>query len=108
MDSLPVKVQIKGVSSKKDMPVLLAAIEEDLKEFGLLNRFRVFMQQPKWIHLECPGDACGLDPAYHSQPSLDDGMELVDHNCDTPLQQLTLLVGLIKIDELARRERSSF
>lgn len=34
-NKLPVKVQVPGVSSKKDMPALLSAIEEELKAFDI-------------------------------------------------------------------------
>lgn len=67
--------------------------------------FSASLRDPKWIHLSCPGNACGLDPSdsYYHDHSLDQGYELLPHNTDNPWQQLTLLSGLSKIDKLASK-----
>lgn len=67
--------------------------------------FRVALKPPKWIHMDVPGDACGLDPesgGFGGRDGETDGAyRLIPHNTDTPLQQLTLLYGLAKLEELA-------
>ena len=45
--------------------------------------------------LPCPGDRTTLYPTSFQQDT--NGYELGDHNVDTPLQQLTLLVGLASL-----------
>ena len=65
-------------------------------------RFRAWMRQPKWINLDCPGNACGLDPDDYGNLSLERGYGLAPHNVDTPIQQLTLLSGLAALCQLAR------
>ncbi len=72
------------------------------ERFFFPQEFKVFFNQPKWIHLDIPGNACGLDPDSSWDDSLDMGYELVPHNTDTPIQQLTLLVGIAKLNQLAR------
>ena len=58
----------------------------------------------KWINLSCPGNACGLDPEDYYDPDSPRGYYLLPHNTDSPLQQLTLLVGLAAIHRLARQD----
>ncbi len=66
-------------------------------EFG--NQFRVGINHPNLIHLAVFGDACGLDPEYIDKKSLT--YTLVPHNTDSPIQQLSLLAGVAKLEELA-------
>lgn len=42
----------------------------------------------------CPGDRCSLYPSLSSSRNLESGYELCDHNVDSPLQQLVLLMGV--------------
>ena len=65
--------------------------------------FEVRFSLPKWVKMDCPGDACGLDPDS-DDPGLDKGYTLSSHNTDTPLQQLTLLIGVARMHELARKD----
>lgn len=67
--------------------------------------FRAWFRQPKWINLDCPGEACGLDPVDYYNLSLERGYDLAPHNVDSPLQQLTLLSGLAALCQLARGEK---
>ncbi len=62
--------------------------------------FRVDFRSPKWVNLTVPGNACGLDPDRESDES-DIAYRLTPHNTDTPVEQLTLLFGLAKLEELA-------
>lgn len=65
--------------------------------------FIAICRQPKWINFTVPGNACGLDPNdYHDSEKLDLGYRLSPHNTDSSLQQLTLLIGLAKLQELIR------
>ncbi len=67
-------------------------------------RFGAWCRQPKWLNLSVPGNACGLDPDGYNQANDDSGYELVPHNVDSTLQQLTLLVGLAKLHDLVRAD----
>lgn len=50
----------------------------------------------------CPGDACGLNPAdWYDHKG--EGYRFSCHNVDSPLQQITLLAGLAKLHDLARK-----
>ena len=51
-----------------------------------------------YAHLNCPGNACGLGPEEYERN--DYGYRLVPHNTDSPIQQLTLLMGLAKLCEM--------
>jgi len=73
-------------------------------ESSCRGRFGALVRKQKWLHLDVPGDACGLDPgsgSYNNQ-SLDDGYTLQPHNVDSSLQQLTFLAGLAKLHDLVR------
>jgi hypothetical protein len=66
--------------------------------------FRVMCRQPKWINFTVPGNACGLDPSDYNDQSPENGYRLSPHNTDTGFQQLTLLVGLAKLQDLIRKD----
>ncbi|MEK7504823.1 MAG: hypothetical protein AAB589_00865 [Patescibacteria group bacterium] len=66
--------------------------------------YRIQYREPKWIHLDVPGDACGLDPDDRHDVSLDVGYKLCPHNVDSSFQQLGLLVGLAKLCQLAVKD----
>lgn len=64
--------------------------------------FRVHYQEPTKIHLTVPGDACALDPAFGDYDGASYGYRLVPHNVDSGMQQLSLLMGLARLNELGR------
>ena len=68
------------------------------------QRFGAICRKPKWIHLDIPGDACGLDPECNTSggSDLDRGYKLVPHNTDTALQQFTFLAGLAQLHDCMR------
>jgi hypothetical protein len=55
------------------------------------------------LHVNCPGNACGLNPHYMGI-SVGYGYRFSDHNVDIPAQQLTLLAGLAALHDLIRKE----
>jgi hypothetical protein len=80
-----------------------------LRSFGSIAPFAVrdfvaLMRRPKWVNLSCPGSACGLDPADYYDEAVHKGYLLSPHNIDSPVQQLTLLVGLAALAHAARRD----
>lgn len=76
-----------------------------VEEESFMDRSTALLRKPKWINLDCPGDGCGLDPKdYYDAEQLNKGYTLLPHNTDSPLQQLTLLVGVAKLCQLVRRK----
>lgn len=65
--------------------------------------FRAWFRQPKWVNLDCPGNACALYPESYNNKSLDIGYRLLPHNVDAPYQQLTLLSGVALMHAEARK-----
>ncbi len=66
------------------------------------HEFQARCGQPKWLHLQVPGNACGLDPDDYFNESPDVGYQLSPHNVDFALQQLTFLMGLARLHDLVR------
>ena len=60
--------------------------------------FRVILNDNGHLHIDCPGNACGLDPAVTWNKG--DGYEVMGHNIDNSAKQLQLLVGLATLTEL--------
>ncbi len=67
------------------------------------NRLSFKLREHGFFHLDCPGNACGLDPCDSCATSLEEGYEFYPHNTDTPKQQLALLAGLAAICTLAKK-----
>jgi len=78
--------------------------QEDNPSSFRKHDFRIYFNPPKSLHLQVPGDACGLDPEHMYNPSIDYGFRLCPHNVDNSCQQLTLLYALAKLHDLARAE----
>lgn len=59
-----------------------------------------------WLNVSCPGEACGLNPEHGEDIAMREkrGYKFDCHNVDTPMQQLTLLAGLVALHDRARRE----
>jgi hypothetical protein len=75
------------------------------EEINIFNRCSTRCQESHFLHLSVPGNACGLDPDYHS--GLGNyrarGYSLSPHNVDSYLQQFSLLMGLAKLHDLVRQ-----
>ncbi len=65
---------------------------------------QVLFRQPQWVNLSCPGDACGLDPGDYHVKSHQEGYSLYPHNVDSPVQQLTLLMGIASLHDQVRQK----
>ena len=70
------------------------------------GRFSACIREPKWINLDIPGNACGLDPSDYHNESLDEGYTLHPHNVDSGLQQLTFLAGIARLHDLVRASKT--
>ena len=66
------------------------------------HEFMAPMREVGVLHLSCPGNRCGLDPGWGDKKP-GKGYESSTHNCDSPAQQLTLIVGLAALHDLARQ-----
>jgi hypothetical protein len=73
----------------------------------ILDRFDAMyiharIEQPCRIHFSTVGDrtCVGSMTNYRNE----NGLELYDHNVDTPHQQIVLLIGLASMHAIARRE----
>lgn len=66
------------------------------------DSFRVTHRPPAYVHLCVPGNACGLDPDPNERRDEQRGYRLYEHNVDSGLQQLTLLMGIARLSELGQ------
>lgn len=71
-----------------------------LDDESIARHFEAYLDPPDRLHLRMPmGNAVGLDPEWQGRlPGC--GYDLVCHNTDMPLHQLTLLAGLARLHEL--------
>lgn len=69
---------------------------------GHSGGFGALFRSPDVVHLDVPGQSTGLDPDTTRLPGDGKGYKLCPHNVDSALQQLTLLVGLVKMWSLAK------
>lgn len=74
------------------------------------DKFQAYLHPNGGLYLQVPGNAADLCPAIGSElGSFDDlkesdhynGYCLVPHNIDSPLQQLSLLAGVLKLQDVA-------
>jgi hypothetical protein len=63
-----------------------------------------------WLNVDCPGDACGLNPGHDAEYDMKHGggYKFTCHNVDNTGQQLTLLAGLAALHDLARKEIKNY
>ncbi|WKZ28876.1 MAG: hypothetical protein QY323_05105 [Patescibacteria group bacterium] len=73
---------------------------EALDDDAIARHFEAYLEPPDQLHLRMPlGNAVGLDPEWNGRlPGY--GYDLVCHNTDMPLHQLTLLAGLARLHEI--------
>ncbi len=65
--------------------------------------FRACLHPTGRLHVKCPGGAAGLRPMRETSGCrADEGYDLDGRHVDSPLQQLTLLAGLARLNDLAR------
>lgn len=100
---------ISAHSEGQHIPEVISAMKgaseymwEGSSKYG---RFGALCRKPKWLNLDVPGDACGLDPSDYYDESLEKGYTLQPHNVNSPLQQLTFLVGLARLHDLIRADQ---
>lgn len=74
-----------------------------VKQVERFARFSVIVRDDGFLTLDCPGNACGIDPDVHWQKG-EKGYRFSCHNVDTPMQQLLLISGLASLHDKARRE----
>lgn len=88
------------------VPEIVEAMEiaySHMQDLPSLYEFRAAIDYPNgWLNVSCPGNACGINPC-HNAVREEGGYEFVDHNLDTPFQQLTLLAGLAALHDAARK-----
>ncbi len=63
-----------------------------------------------WLNVNCPGDACGLNPNHNTDYDMKrgEGYKFSCHNVDNAGQQLTLIAGLAALHDRARREIKNY
>lgn len=105
---------VKWLSSKfdEDIPEMVDAMRTSYERFfgkdKLLvhtSRFGAFVNgEGGGLNVDCPGDACGLNPSSRGLRGDGRGYEFSCHNVDSPAQQLTLLAGLAALHDAVERE----
>jgi len=80
------------------------------KERYLNFGFKAYMLRKGGVVLDVPGNACGIyNPPEHDYGlPRKEGCKFECHNVDSPMQQLTLLVGLAMLHDKARKEIKNY
>lgn len=100
--------KISPKNTVTDLPCALVAMKDAYRRMwptvhsSVFSEFRAYIKPPYLIRLNCPGNASGLGVSYF-EPD-EGGYSLDCGNIDNPMQQITLLVGLAKIHDMARKD----
>ncbi len=106
--SIPFKQWLMSLGDDEiDIPEVDNAMQIAYKKMFTLtdyekNRFYTLKRGKGRFTTFCPGDACGLNPTDWSDDE-GKGYRFSSNNTDDSLQQITLLVGLIKLYELVKK-----
>lgn len=73
-------------------------------DFDSMNTWARVSNNRGFLHINCPGDRCGLYPSFHGDVRYGRGYQFSCHNVDDPSQQLALLAGLGALCDKARKE----
>lgn len=97
--------------SNQELPVEVGAMKQAWRAMNPVSnlrpedrRFRAWVRQNAWLCVECPGQACGLNPEHSFSYRPGRGQEVCCHNVDGSHQVLTLLAFLAALCGRARRE----
>ncbi len=109
--SIPLKKWLASSPDKSHLTEIVSAMKTAYKKMygqniGIVREhsFDVRINDGGLI-INCPGNACGIHPSdWHFKDG--EGYKFSSHNVDTPAQQLTLLVGLASLHDIARKEIS--
>lgn len=66
--------------------------------------FGASVRDERWLHMHVPGSCSCLDRDGSTMHRYPEGYPLSTHNVDGPLQQLSLLAGLGRLCDLARKD----
>lgn len=108
--SNPFRMWLSSYSGRNTMPEALRSMMLAYGQMVGLHSpdkfyFETRLGENGGLILNCPGNACGILPAYNSM-SEGRGYELTCHNVDNYVQQLTLIAGLAVLHDIARKEIS--
>jgi len=113
--SIPFCEWLKSFEEGTHFPDVLEAMQAtEKKMFGkerYLNfGFKAYMLRKGGVVLDVPGNACGIyNPPEHDYGlPRKEGCKFECHNVDSPMQQLTLLVGLAMLHDKARKEIKNY
>ena len=106
---------VKWISTQKETvkhpgiePAMTQAYEymRGAENFG---RVLAMFRKPFWVNLSVPGNASRLDPDDYDFELGEDNNPIIEpyrllsHNVDSPIQQLTLLMGIAAMHDLQRK-----
>ncbi len=76
-----------------------------LKRFNLSEFKAAVDGKGGWLNIDCPGNACGLNPVHNAGYNIQKGLgyEFSSHNIESPVQQITLIAGLAALNDVSRK-----
>jgi len=107
--SVPLTEWMKAISKEGDVEIP-EAVKAMKTAHGTMwtshefDRFMFVVRKEGAFISDCPGNACGLHPTNWSELERKRGHHFSCHNVDSPMQQLTLIVGLAALCDKARKE----
>jgi hypothetical protein len=110
--SIPLVRWMSSFGANTEIPEMVKAMKMaydrmlGLREFNKLDFRARIDYEDGWLNVDCPGEACGLNPNHGSEYNMKQGLGygFSCHNTDTPMQQITLLAGLAALHDRARKE----
>jgi len=105
--SIPLKQYLMSLGGKyEELSEITQAMKIAYKRMLGFHRyndadFKVSLRENGRFTADCPGNACGIYPDWYDRE--DQGYKFNCHNVDNPEQQITLLVGLAALHDMARK-----
>lgn len=101
-----VKEGSRGVENAIRQAMITVFSRMEIYDELIFHQMSVGLVPKRRLALSVPGDRAGLFPPFGEEHSKMHGYQLTEHNIDNPIQALTLITGLARLNQLVREEEA--